>query len=200
MWLYVLGVVVFAVGLLASIALHELGHMSFAKLFNVKVTQYMVGFGPTAWSRKKGDTEYGVKWIPLGGYIRMIGMIPPRADGASLPLAATDGPGRRGLPGHEPVRGDRRPRTSPAVLPADAGQEDGGDARRAGHELLIFVVLTTVLLLAIGMQKQSDADHDGREGLPDAVGGRRRAHRREPVPHRAPSRRRPRAGCATATS
>jgi membrane-associated protease RseP (regulator of RpoE activity) len=53
-----------------------------AKKFGVKVTQYMVGFGPTLWSRKKGDTEYGLKAIPLGGYIRMIGMVPPaRADG-----------------------------------------------------------------------------------------------------------------------
>ena len=52
-----------------------------AKRFGVKVTQYMVGFGPTLWSRKRGDTEYGIKAIPLGGYIRMIGMVPPRADG-----------------------------------------------------------------------------------------------------------------------
>src|SRR5664279_3787728 len=81
--LYVLGVVVFAVGLLLSIGLHEIGHMVPAKKFGVKVTQYMVGFGPTAWSRKRGDTEYGLKAIPLGGYIRMIGMVPPaREDGA----------------------------------------------------------------------------------------------------------------------
>jgi membrane-associated protease RseP (regulator of RpoE activity) len=79
--LYAIGVLVFALGLLASIALHEVGHMVPAKKFGVKVTQYMVGFGPTVWSRKKGDTEYGVKAIPLGGYIRMIGMVPPRADG-----------------------------------------------------------------------------------------------------------------------
>jgi membrane-associated protease RseP (regulator of RpoE activity) len=79
--LYTLGVVVFAFGLLFSIALHEIGHMVPAKKFGVKVTQYMVGFGPTIWSRKRGDTEYGIKAIPLGGYIRMIGMIPPRADG-----------------------------------------------------------------------------------------------------------------------
>jgi membrane-associated protease RseP (regulator of RpoE activity) len=80
--LYALGVLIFVVGLLASIALHEVGHMVPAKKFGVKVTQYMVGFGPTLWSRKKGDTEYGVKAIPLGGYIRMIGMVPPaRADG-----------------------------------------------------------------------------------------------------------------------
>src|SRR3954468_3182871 len=80
--LYTLGVLVFAFGLLASIALHEIGHMVPAKKFGVKVTQYMVGFGPTLWSRKKGDTEYGLKAIPLGGYIRMIGMVPPRADGS----------------------------------------------------------------------------------------------------------------------
>ena len=79
--LYTLGVLIFAFGLLLSIALHEIGHMVPAKKFGVKVTQYMVGFGPTVWSRKRGDTEYGIKAIPLGGYIRMIGMVPPRADG-----------------------------------------------------------------------------------------------------------------------
>ncbi|MGX7679538.1 M50 family metallopeptidase [Jatrophihabitans sp. DSM 45814] len=79
--LYALGVIAFALGLLASIALHEVGHMLPAKKFGVKVTQYMVGFGPTIWARKRGDTEYGLKAIPMGGYIRMIGMVPPRADG-----------------------------------------------------------------------------------------------------------------------
>jgi membrane-associated protease RseP (regulator of RpoE activity) len=79
--LYALGVIVFAVGLLLSIALHEIGHLLPAKRFGVKVTQYMVGFGPTLWSRKRGDTEYGLKAVPLGGYIRMIGMVPPRRDG-----------------------------------------------------------------------------------------------------------------------
>ncbi|MBT2395227.1 RIP metalloprotease [Streptomyces sp. ISL-100] len=79
--LTVLGIVIFFVGLLISIAWHELGHLSTAKLFGVRVPQYMVGFGPTIWSRHKGETEYGVKAIPLGGYIRMIGMFPPGADG-----------------------------------------------------------------------------------------------------------------------
>src|SRR3954463_4897957 len=77
----VLGIVVFAVGLLISIAWHELGHLSTAKLFGIRVPQYMVGFGPTVFSRKKGDTEYGIKAIPFGGYIRMIGMFPPGDDG-----------------------------------------------------------------------------------------------------------------------
>ncbi|WP_405984611.1 M50 family metallopeptidase [Streptomyces sp. NBC_00872] len=79
--LTVLGILVFVAGLLFSIAWHELGHLSTAKFFGIRVPQYMVGFGPTIWSRKKGDTEYGIKAIPLGGYIRMIGMFPPGPDG-----------------------------------------------------------------------------------------------------------------------
>jgi len=75
---YVLGVLFVATGVAASIAWHEIGHMLPAKKFGVRVTQYMVGFGPTVWSRRRGETEYGVKAIPLGGYIRMIGMFPPR--------------------------------------------------------------------------------------------------------------------------
>ncbi|WP_190822090.1 M50 family metallopeptidase [Saccharopolyspora pogona] len=78
--LVVVGIIIFFLGLLFSIAWHELGHLAAAKLFGIKVTQYMVGFGRTIWSRKKGDTEYGVKLIPFGGYIRMIGMFPPKKD------------------------------------------------------------------------------------------------------------------------
>lgn len=77
-WLYVAGIGIFFIGLMASIALHELGHLVPAKRFGIRVPQYMVGFGPTAWSFRRGETEYGIKWIPLGGYIRMIGMLPPR--------------------------------------------------------------------------------------------------------------------------
>lgn len=78
-WLwYVLGVLFMAVGVGFSIGWHEIGHLVPAKKFGVRVPQYMVGFGPTAWSRRRGETEYGIKWIPLGGYIRMIGMFPPR--------------------------------------------------------------------------------------------------------------------------
>ncbi|MEV7024273.1 M50 family metallopeptidase [Kitasatospora sp. NPDC093558] len=79
--LTVVGILVFVLGLLVSIAWHELGHLSTAKLFGIRVPQYMVGFGPTLWSRKKGETEYGIKAIPFGGYIRMIGMFPPGDDG-----------------------------------------------------------------------------------------------------------------------
>jgi membrane-associated protease RseP (regulator of RpoE activity) len=80
MWI-VIGFVLFLLGLLFSIAWHELGHLSFAKLFNVRTTQYMVGFGKTLWSKQVGETEYGFKAVPLGGYIRMVGMVPPGPDG-----------------------------------------------------------------------------------------------------------------------
>ncbi len=77
---YTLGVLVFAVGVAASIGLHEAGHLVPGKLFNVKVTQFFVGFGRTLWSRQKGETEYGLKAIPLGGYCKLVGMLPPAAD------------------------------------------------------------------------------------------------------------------------
>ncbi|MDB1089694.1 site-2 protease family protein [Streptomyces sp. ACA25] len=79
--MFLVGIIVFVVGLLFSIGWHELGHLSTAKMFGIRVPQYMVGFGPTLWSKHKGETEYGLKAIPLGGYIRMIGMFPPGDDG-----------------------------------------------------------------------------------------------------------------------
>jgi len=74
---FIVGVLVLVVGLALSIALHEIGHLAPAKKFGVHVGQYMIGFGPTLWSRRRGETEYGVKAIPLGGYISMSGMYPP---------------------------------------------------------------------------------------------------------------------------
>lgn len=67
----------FFVLVMVSIALHEVGHLVPAKLFGVKVTEYFVGFGKKLWSVKRGETEYGVKLIPLGGYVRLVGMYPP---------------------------------------------------------------------------------------------------------------------------
>jgi membrane-associated protease RseP (regulator of RpoE activity) len=78
--MYTLGVVLFALGVAASIGLHELGHMVPAKKFGVKVTQYFVGFGRTVWSTRRGETEYGVKAVPLGGYVKLVGMLPPGDD------------------------------------------------------------------------------------------------------------------------
>ncbi|MGC3993765.1 MAG: site-2 protease family protein [Propionicimonas sp.] len=74
------GIAFFAL-IMVSVALHEIGHMVPAKLFGVRVPRYFVGFGPTLWSTKRGDTEYGVKAFPLGGFVQLLGMYPPRQDG-----------------------------------------------------------------------------------------------------------------------
>ncbi len=76
-WFVLLGI-----GVPFSIALHELGHLLPAKRFGVACPQYFIGFGPKVWSIRRGGTEYGIKAIPLGGYVRMIGMFPPAPDRA----------------------------------------------------------------------------------------------------------------------
>jgi len=75
--IYLGGAIVFFVLVMASIGLHEIGHLVPGKLFGVKTTQYFVGFGKTVWSRRRGETEYGLKAVPLGGYVRFVGMFPP---------------------------------------------------------------------------------------------------------------------------
>ncbi len=79
----VLGIVAFAVGLLFSIGFHEFGHFFWARRFGMRVPQFFVGFGPTVFSRRYGETEFGIKAVPLGGYIRIVGMIPPAEEGES---------------------------------------------------------------------------------------------------------------------
>lgn len=74
--LYLGGILFMLVGLGLSIGLHEIGHLVPAKLFGVRVGQYMIGFGPRIWSKRIGETEYGFKALPLGGFISMSGMYP----------------------------------------------------------------------------------------------------------------------------
>jgi membrane-associated protease RseP (regulator of RpoE activity) len=69
-----LGVVATIAVIAAVIMLHEFGHFAAAKLGGMKVTEYFLGFGPRLWSVRKGETEYGVKAIPAGGYCRIVGM------------------------------------------------------------------------------------------------------------------------------
>jgi membrane-associated protease RseP (regulator of RpoE activity) len=69
-----IGWVIFIVALLFSVMLHETGHFVTAKRFGMKVTRYFVGFGPTLWSTWRGETEYGIKALPFGGFVKIIGM------------------------------------------------------------------------------------------------------------------------------
>src|SRR5215475_713278 len=75
-----LGIVLFALLILISVSLHEAGHMGTAKAFGMKVTRYFVGFGPTLFSFRRGETEYGVKAIPVGGFVKITGMTPQDED------------------------------------------------------------------------------------------------------------------------
>lgn len=76
--MFVLGIIAFALCILLSVALHECGHMWVARATGMKVRRYFVGFGPTLWSTRRpnklGETEYGVKAIPLGGFCDIAGM------------------------------------------------------------------------------------------------------------------------------
>jgi membrane-associated protease RseP (regulator of RpoE activity) len=147
-WLVVVGILLFFVGLMLSIALHEIGHLVPAKLFGIRVTQYMVGFGRTIWSRRRGDTEYGVKAVPLGGFIRMIGMFPPEPGGDPRRLRkASTGP-------IQALVEDARRAASEEIQPGD---EDRVFYRKAWWKKLIVMLggpamnVILALLLAAGV-------------------------------------------------
>ncbi|ACY98909.1 M50 family metallopeptidase [Thermomonospora curvata] len=93
---YLLGVVAFVAALVLSVTLHEAGHLVAAKRFGMKATQFFVGFGPTLWSRRHGETEYGVKAILLGGFVRIVGYTTlEKLDEADRPRAFYLQPARR---------------------------------------------------------------------------------------------------------
>ena len=89
-----LGIIIFVVAILLVILIHEAAHFSVAKAFKIKVEEFFIGFGPRLFSRQRGETEYGVKAFPLGGYVKIAGMNPyeeispedyPRTYGAHPP-------------------------------------------------------------------------------------------------------------------
>jgi membrane-associated protease RseP (regulator of RpoE activity) len=150
--LFILGVVFVAIGIAVSIALHEVGHLVPAKLFKVRVTKYMIGFGPTLWSKHKGETEYGIKAIPLGGYVSMIGMYPPNKEDGTVRPSST------GM--FQTLATEARSMAHEEVGPEDENRVFyrlpvwkkvivmlGGPAMN----LLIGLVLTAVLLMGFGV-------------------------------------------------
>ncbi|WP_077090067.1 M50 family metallopeptidase [Mycobacterium rhizamassiliense] len=74
--MFAIGIAMFALAILVSVALHECGHMWVARATGMKVRRYFVGFGPTLWSTRRGETQYGFKAIPLGGFCDIAGMTP----------------------------------------------------------------------------------------------------------------------------
>jgi len=93
------GIIAFVVALLVSVMLHEAGHFATARHFGMKASKFFVGFGPTLWSFQRGETEYGIKAIPAGGFVKIEGMTqleeidPADADRAFFKQA----PGRRAI-------------------------------------------------------------------------------------------------------
>ncbi|MGL4339004.1 MAG: M50 family metallopeptidase [Rhodoglobus sp.] len=164
--LYALGILIVVVGLAVSIGLHELGHLVPAKRFGVRVSQYMIGFGPTIFSRRRGETEYGVKAIPLGGYISMAGMFPPARSGAQARTATT------GI--FQALVQDARTTSADTLVQVDgdAGEQNRSDERRAFYNLPVYkriiimlggpvmnlviaVVLYALLLCGFGLAQPS---------------------------------------------
>jgi RIP metalloprotease RseP len=72
----IIGVLAFVLALLISVMIHEAGHYLTAKKFGMKVTEFFVGFGKKLWSTQRGETEFGIKAVPAGGYCRIVGMSP----------------------------------------------------------------------------------------------------------------------------
>ncbi|HEY0812783.1 MAG TPA: site-2 protease family protein [Pseudonocardia sp.] len=147
-----LGILLFFLGILISIAWHELGHFTTARWFGIKVPEFMVGFGRTIWSRRVGETEFGFKAVPLGGYIRMIGMIPP-AKGGTLGRNRRTGP-------FQGMIDDARQQSAQDVLPEDADRQFWMRApwKRiivmfAGPfmNLILAVLLFAIVLMGIGV-------------------------------------------------
>ena len=164
--LYILGVVVIVVGIAVSIGLHEVGHLVPAKLFGVRVNQYMIGFGPTLFSRRRGETEYGLKAIPLGGYISMTGMFPPTKAGGGARTATT------GV--MQSLVADARTSSADTMVVTDeaTGEQVLVDEKRAFYRLPVYkrviimlggpfmnlviaVVLYAVLLCGFGLAQAS---------------------------------------------
>lgn len=167
MWL--IGIIILIVGVLVSVALHELGHLLPAKKFGTAVPEYWIGFGPKIWSTQRNGTTYGIKAILLGGYVKILGMFPPPR------------------PGQKTMR--RSGRLTLAEEARLASEEEIAKARQEGvtgvpfyklstgkklvvmtggplMNLLISVVLVAVILLGFGWQSPtttigSVVDKDG---------------------------------------
>jgi membrane-associated protease RseP (regulator of RpoE activity) len=155
-----LGILLFVLALMLAIFLHEGGHFVTAKLFDMKVERFFLGFGPTVWSFRRGETEYGLKALPLGGFCKIAGMSPYENDGNFL---EEDRSGKR----RRAAAGDgREPPGEAAAVPATAPTEPSRQFRNkpawqrsivlaAGSftHFLVAALLIWLVLVAIGIER-----------------------------------------------
>ncbi|OKL52162.1 PDZ domain-containing protein [Buchananella hordeovulneris] len=149
--MYLLGILALVVGLVVSVALHEVGHMWPAKKFGVKVPEFYVGFGPKLWARQRGETEYGVRAVLLGGFVKLAGMYPParkpdkpRKDGKESDIAWARRDAMKSLAPGEEHRAFYR-----LTVPRKIAVMLGGPLMN----LAIAVVLMVVALSGIGVPR-----------------------------------------------
>ncbi|HJU03151.1 MAG TPA: M50 family metallopeptidase [Actinomycetes bacterium] len=135
-----LGITLFVLALMLAIFLHEGGHFATAKLFGMKVERFFLGFGPTVWSFRRGETEYGVKALPLGGFCKIAGMSPYESDGNFLEEDRS-----AGQPAAEPTPPERQFRNKPAWQRAIVL------AAGSITHFVVAILLTWVVLVAIGI-------------------------------------------------
>jgi membrane-associated protease RseP (regulator of RpoE activity) len=133
-----IGVLLFLLALMLAIFLHEGGHFVTAKLFGMKVERFFLGFGKTLWSFRRGETEYGIKLLPLGGFCKIAGMSPHEFDGNFLEQERGQKP--------EPVEPERQFRNKPAWQRAIVL------AAGSVTHFLMALVLIYALIVVIGLQ------------------------------------------------
>jgi len=133
-----LGITLFVLALMLAIFLHEGGHFATAKFFGMKVERFFLGFGPTVWSFRRGETEYGIKALPLGGFCKIAGMSPYENDGNFLEDDHSASPA-------EPTPPERQFRSKPAW------QRSIVLAAGSITHFLVAILLTWMVLVAIGI-------------------------------------------------
>jgi membrane-associated protease RseP (regulator of RpoE activity) len=134
-----LGITLFVLALMLAIFLHEGGHFATAKFFGMKVERFFLGFGPTVWSFRRGETEYGIKALPLGGFCKIAGMSPYESDGNFLEED------RSARPAAEPTPPERQFRSKPAW------QRSIVLAAGSITHFIVAILLTWMVLVAIGI-------------------------------------------------
>jgi membrane-associated protease RseP (regulator of RpoE activity) len=134
-----LGITLFVLALMVAIFLHEGGHFATAKLFGMKVERFFLGFGPTIWSFRRGETEYGIKALPLGGFCKIAGMSPYENDGNFLEED------RSGTQAATPTPPERQFRNKPAWQRAIVL------AAGSITHFAVAILLTWMVLVAIGI-------------------------------------------------
>jgi membrane-associated protease RseP (regulator of RpoE activity) len=133
-----LGITLFVLALMVAIFLHEGGHFATAKLFGMKVERFFLGFGPTVWSFRRGETEYGIKALPLGGFCKIAGMSPYENDANFLEED-------RSAKAAAPTPPERQFRNKPAWQRATVL------AAGSVTHFLVAILLTWMVLVAIGI-------------------------------------------------